>query len=44
MVVPAGTQTFAFTVTVQSTDPTNATYAKDSSTILDGFQVKPPGA
>lgn len=34
--------TYVVTVTVQSTDPTNASYARDTDTILSGFQMLPP--
>lgn len=34
--------TYVATVTVQSTDPTNPAYARDSDTILTGFQMLPP--
>jgi hypothetical protein len=36
--------TYVATVTVQSTDPDNRAYARDSETILTGFQMLPPGA
>jgi hypothetical protein len=35
-------KTFAMTVTVQSADPDNPTYQKDSEAILTGFQMLPP--
>jgi hypothetical protein len=34
--------TYVATVTVQSTDPSNPIYARDSATILTGFQMLPP--
>lgn len=34
--------TYVATVTVQSSDPTNAGYARDADTILTGFQMLPP--
>ena len=34
--------TFAVTVTVQSADPDNPAYQRDSETILTGFQMLPP--
>jgi hypothetical protein len=34
--------TYVATVTVQSTDPDNAVYARDSGTVLTGFQMLPP--
>lgn len=34
--------TFVVTVTVQSTDPGNAVYARDTATVLAGFQMLPP--
>lgn len=37
-------RTYVATVTVQSTDPDNPTYARDSQTILTGFQMLPPDA
>lgn len=37
-----GDQTYAVTVTVQTTDPANPTYQQDSETILTGLQVLPP--
>ena len=36
--------TYVATVTVQSTDPDNRAYARDTETILTGFQMLPPGA
>ena len=39
-----GGNTYVATVTVQSTDPTNPTYARDTETILTGFQMLPAGA
>jgi hypothetical protein len=39
---PFGDNTYVATVTVQSTDPTNAGYARDADTILTGFQMLPP--
>lgn len=37
-------RTYVVTVTVQSTDPDNPTYARDTQTILTGFQMLPPEA
>ncbi|MDV3128926.1 LpqN/LpqT family lipoprotein [Mycobacterium sp. 21AC1] len=34
--------TYAVAVTVQTTDPDNPTYKRDSDTILNGFQMLPP--
>jgi hypothetical protein len=34
--------TYVATVTVQATDPTNPSYARDSDAILTGFQISPP--
>jgi hypothetical protein len=34
--------TYVATVTVQSTDPDNQTYSRDTQTILTGFQMLPP--
>jgi hypothetical protein len=34
--------TFVSTVTVQSTDPGNSVYARDTETVLTGFQMLPP--
>ena len=34
--------TFVTTVTVQSTDPDNRVYARDTDTVLTGFQMLPP--
>ena len=34
--------TYVSTVTVQSTDPDNAAYARDTGTVLTGFQMLPP--
>ncbi len=34
--------TYVATVTVQSTEPDNRTYARDTETILTGFQMLPP--
>lgn len=34
--------TYAVAVTVQTTDPDNATYKRDTDTILNGFQLLPP--
>ncbi len=34
--------TFVSTVTVQSTDPGNSVYARDTDTVLTGFQMLPP--
>lgn len=36
--------TFVATVTVQSTDPGNAVYTRDTATVLSGFQMLPPAA
>lgn len=36
--------TYVATVTVQSTDPDNAVYARDADTVLTGFQMLPPEA
>jgi hypothetical protein len=36
--------TYVTTVTIQSTDPDNATYARDTGTVLAGFQMLPPAA
>ncbi len=36
--------TYAVTVTVQAADPNDPGYARDSHTILAGFQMLPPGA
>jgi hypothetical protein len=36
--------TYVVTVTVQSTDPGNAVYARDTATVLTGFQMLPPAA
>lgn len=36
--------TYVATVTVQSTDPDNAVYSRDSGTVLTGFQMLPPVA
>jgi hypothetical protein len=36
------TNTYIATVTVQSTDPDNPAYARDTGTILAGFQMLPP--
>jgi hypothetical protein len=36
------TNTYVATVTVQSTDPDNREYARDTDTILSGFQMLPP--
>ena len=41
---PFGGTTYVATVTVQSTDPTNPGYARDSDAILTGFQILPPEA
>jgi hypothetical protein len=35
---------YVISVSVQTTDPDNPTYQKDSDTILTGLQVLPPGA
>jgi hypothetical protein len=37
-----GDNTYVATVTMQATDPTNPTYARDADTILSGFQILPP--
>jgi hypothetical protein len=37
-----GASTFVATVTVQSTDPDNAVYARDTGDVLTGFQMLPP--
>ena len=37
------TNTYVATVTVQSTDPDNPAYARDTETVLTGFQMLPPG-
>ncbi|WIM87282.1 LpqN/LpqT family lipoprotein [Candidatus Mycobacterium wuenschmannii] len=36
--------TYVVTVTVQSTEPDNATYVRDTATVLTGFQFLPPAA
>ena len=36
------TNTYVVTVTVQSTDPDNPAYARDTETVLTGFQMLPP--
>ena len=36
--------TYVATVTIQSTDPDNRAYARDTETILTGFQMLPPQA
>jgi hypothetical protein len=36
--------TYVTTVTVQSTDPDNATYTRDTGMVLAGFQMLPPAA
>jgi hypothetical protein len=36
------TNTYVTTVTVQSTDPDNPVYARDTETVLTGFQMLPP--
>jgi len=36
--------TYAATVTVQAADPDNPAYARDTETILTGFQMLPPDA
>jgi hypothetical protein len=41
---PYSDTTYVTTVTVQSTDPDNATYARDTGTVLAGFQMLPPAA
>jgi hypothetical protein len=37
-----GNSTFVSTVTVQSTDPNNSVYTRDTDTVLTGFQMLPP--
>lgn len=37
-----GGETYIATVTAQGTDPTNPRYARDTATILTGFQMLPP--
>ena len=37
-----GNSTFVSTVTVQSTDPDNSVYIRDTDTVLTGFQMLPP--
>jgi hypothetical protein len=37
-----GNSTFVSTVTVQSTDPGNRVYTRDTDTVLTGFQMLPP--
>ena len=37
-----GNNTFVATVTVQSTDPGNSVYTRDTDTVLTGFQMLPP--
>jgi hypothetical protein len=37
-----GNSTFVSTVTVQSTDPGNPVYTRDTDTVLTGFQMLPP--
>lgn len=44
VVSPTRDRTFLFTVTVQTTDPTNPTYQRDSDAILEGFRVTAPPA
>ena len=39
-----GGKTYVATVTIQSTEPANPTYARDAKTILTGFQMLPPGS
>lgn len=39
-----GGKTYVATVTIQSTEPNNPTYARDAKTILTGFQMLPPGS
>ncbi|WP_293054377.1 LpqN/LpqT family lipoprotein [Mycobacterium sp.] len=39
-----GGKTYVATVTIQSTEPGNPTYARDAKTILTGFQMLPPGS
>jgi hypothetical protein len=36
------TSTYVTTVTVQSTDPNNPVYTRDTDTVLTGFQMLPP--
>ena len=40
----AGDKIYCVSVVVQTTDPANPTYQRDSETILTGLQVLPPGA
>lgn len=44
VVAPGRDRTYLFTVTVQTTDPTNAVYQRDSDAILAGFRVATPAA
>jgi len=37
-----GTNTYVATVTIQATDPDNPVYARDTGTVLTGFQMLPP--
>jgi hypothetical protein len=39
-----GADTYVATVSVQSTEPDNRTYVRDTETILTGFQMLPPHA
>lgn len=36
------TEYFVVKLTLETTDPTNPAYQRDSQTMLDGFQVLPP--
>jgi hypothetical protein len=37
-----GTNTYVATVTIQSTEPDNPVYTRDTGTVLTGFQMLPP--
>jgi hypothetical protein len=37
-----GSSTFVSTVTVQSTDPDNSVYTRDTDNVLTGFQMLSP--
>jgi hypothetical protein len=39
-----GDSTYGVAVTVQSADADNPTFIRDSTAILDGFQMLPPGS
>ncbi|WP_081586085.1 LpqN/LpqT family lipoprotein [Tsukamurella sp. 1534] len=39
--VPSGSKLWGVTLTVQTTDPNNATYKRDSETILTGLRITP---